>query len=91
MEAPEAAQAFLQHKKYVPSWEHDMWAYGRLLLELLGRIVDPSQMTLTFTGGSTLEYAANLLSAPPGQTYADKVCVYVCLYVIIIINTHSIS
>lgn len=78
MEAPEAAKAFLDDKKYMPSWKHDMWGFGRLLLELLGGSVDPSQMVVMFTGGNTLKYAADLVAAPPGQTYADKVHLLAC-------------
>lgn len=72
-EAPEAAKAFLDNNKYVPSSAHDMWAFGLLLLELLGGCKDPEQLLLILTNGDTLKYAADLLSAPPGKTYQDKV------------------
>lgn len=70
-EAPEAAKAFLDDKKYVPSSAHDMWAFGQLLLELLGGCKDPAHLTVIALGGDTVKFAADLLSAPPG-TYADK-------------------
>lgn len=54
-------------------YAQDVWAFGKLLLELLGGSADPEQLAVLLSKGDTVKYAAGLVSAPQGQTYADKV------------------
>lgn len=70
IESPEMAEAWLSNGWYNPSPGQDVWAYGLLLLRIIGGR-RPRQHIRAVRKGTTTSYAAGLIHAP--DTYMQQV------------------
>lgn len=79
-EAPEMAEELERLGYYHPTPAHDMWAFGLLLLELVGGCRPQAHVDacLTMNPERTRAYSSSLLHMDPGLEYYDKVSSPAC-------------